>query len=128
MVCWLQICGRISSSLLSPNTTYGAYIVFQLAKRAYGFGMMPLEVEVKVGKYKTRGTVCMNEDHCTGLGLEREDEGGIVTRSDGWLEVQLGEFYNDGSGDEVKMELKETKGTHLKAGLIVNGIELRPKY
>ncbi|RVW97868.1 putative F-box protein PP2-B12 [Vitis vinifera] len=48
-------------------------------------------------------------------------------REDGWFEVELGEFYNDGGDEEVKMSLREVKGVHLKGGLIVEGIEIRPK-
>lgn len=49
-------------------------------------------------------------------------------REDGWIEIELGSFYNDGGdGKEVKMCLKEVKGQHLKGGLIVEGIEIRPK-
>ena len=36
-------------------------------------------------------------------------------------------FYNDEGDGEVKMCLMEVKGEHLKGGLIVEGIELRPK-
>ncbi|PIA36200.1 hypothetical protein AQUCO_03400247v1 [Aquilegia coerulea] len=49
-------------------------------------------------------------------------------RDDGWMEIELGEFYNDqGEDGEVQMTLTEIKGGHLKCGLIVQGIELRPK-
>ncbi|XVF31431.1 hypothetical protein REPUB_Repub16aG0145500 [Reevesia pubescens] len=49
-------------------------------------------------------------------------------REDGWIEIELGNFYNHQSTDvEVKMCLKEVIGTHLKGGLVVEGIELRPK-
>ena len=36
-------------------------------------------------------------------------------------------LYNHGVDVEVKMCLKEVTGTHLKGGLVVEGIELRPK-
>ncbi|KAK6139396.1 hypothetical protein DH2020_026860 [Rehmannia glutinosa] len=52
----------------------------------------------------------------------------LCARGDGWLEVELGEFYNDGSEKEVKMEFREIKGEQLKGGLVVEGIELRPKH
>ncbi|KAF6141068.1 hypothetical protein GIB67_006513 [Kingdonia uniflora] len=49
-------------------------------------------------------------------------------RGDGWLEIDMGEFFNDnGKEGEVQMTLTEVKGGHWKAGLIVQGIELRPK-
>ncbi|KAK9160561.1 hypothetical protein Syun_006902 [Stephania yunnanensis] len=64
--------------------------------------------------------------------LTRWDIAGLVqfpwSRGDGWMEVEMGEFYNEG-GDQrdVQMSLTEIKGGHWKAGLIVQGIELRPK-
>lgn len=128
IVCSLQISGRINTTLLSPNTTYSAYIIFQLAKRAYGLGIMPIEIEVEVGKYRTQETLCVNEDHCSNKGLQREGESNVVARNDGCLEVELGEFYNDINEDEIKMEFKEIKGAHLKTGLVIEGIELRPKH
>ncbi|OMO99447.1 Phloem protein 2-like protein [Corchorus olitorius] len=46
-------------------------------------------------------------------------------REDGWIEIELGSFYNHGDDNfEVKMCLKEVTGTHLKGGLVVEGIEL----
>ncbi|KAJ3668609.1 hypothetical protein LUZ61_022563 [Rhynchospora tenuis] len=50
-------------------------------------------------------------------------------RNDGWMEVELGEFYNkEGENSEVEMSFMEVKGRHWKRGLIVQGIEIRPKF
>ena len=35
-VCWLEISGKLSLSLLSPGTTYAAYLVFALTDDSYG--------------------------------------------------------------------------------------------
>ena len=45
------------------------------------------------------------------------------------MELELGDFFNGDQGDdeEVKMSLREAKGYHLKGGLIIEGIEVRPK-
>ncbi|THU52025.1 hypothetical protein C4D60_Mb06t37250 [Musa balbisiana] len=49
-------------------------------------------------------------------------------RDDGWMEAELGEFYNEeGEDGEVEMSLMEVKGGHWKKGLIIQGIEIRPK-
>ncbi|CAI0551483.1 unnamed protein product [Linum tenue] len=52
-----------------------------------------------------------------------------IERGDGWLEIELGRFYNEGgNGDgEEMMEtcLKEVDGVHLKGGPIVEGIKIR---
>ena len=57
----------------------------------------------------------------------------VSEREDGWFEIELGGFYNvggdyDDNNNEVKMCLKEVNGEHLKGGLIVEGIEIRPKH
>lgn len=52
----------------------------------------------------------------------------LHVRADGWFEVVMGEFFNEsGSEDEVVMNLLEIAGGHWKSGLVVEGIELRPK-
>lgn len=49
-------------------------------------------------------------------------------RDDGWMEAELGEFYIDeGEDGEVEMSLMEVRGGHWKKGLIIQGIEIRPK-
>ncbi|XP_042472860.1 F-box protein PP2-B10-like [Zingiber officinale] len=49
-------------------------------------------------------------------------------RNDGWMEIELGEFYNCGEEDkDVHVSLLEVKGGHWKIGLIIEGIEIRPK-
>nr|BAD22389.1 F-box family protein-like [Oryza sativa Japonica Group] len=49
-------------------------------------------------------------------------------RADGWMELKLGELYNEeGDDGEVCISFMETKGGHWKSGLVVQGIEIRPK-
>ncbi|KAL8245969.1 hypothetical protein R6Q59_007185 [Mikania micrantha] len=53
---------------------------------------------------------------------------GPKRRQDGWLEIELGEFYNEkGQEGELDMSMMEVKGGNWKAGLIIQGIEIRPK-
>lgn len=165
-VCWLEINGSMKSSMLSPNTMYGAYLVFkQRDGGAYGFENQPIEVSVGVageGDYQSR-TVYLEaatprrlrhqivprifsriryryldgfdaapppapssagvDSCCSGLGNEYPKE-----RGDGWLEVELGDFFN-GAGDdkEVEFGVKEVKSGGWKSGIILQGIEIRPK-
>lgn len=140
MITWLDIQGKISTKILSPNAKYGAYLIIKFAKRAYGLEKMPSEVSAELGNYKSKGQTYLRK--CSAERKEANDEESLfvlpkkdstmeeevlVEREDGWLEIELGEFYNDGSEEEVKMSLREVKGDHLKAGLIVEGIEVRPK-
>ncbi|KAL3507370.1 hypothetical protein ACH5RR_032752 [Cinchona calisaya] len=48
-------------------------------------------------------------------------------RNDGWMEIFLGEFFNNEGDGEIEMQVSETKILNWKSGLIVEGIELRPK-
>ncbi|KAK9919294.1 hypothetical protein M0R45_027899 [Rubus argutus] len=49
-------------------------------------------------------------------------------RADGWLEVELGEFLCQGEEyGELEMDCMEIKSGWGKRGLIVEGIEVRPK-
>lgn len=141
MVTWLDIQGKINTKILSPNTTYAAYLVIKLAHRAYGLDTLPSEVVVEAdGHFKYRGstslklcqgTTCVQSQEIDAQGVPRDSNLGeervLHERKDGWLEIELGEFYNGGSEKEVKMSLREVKGNHLKGGLIVEGIEIRPK-
>lgn len=148
MVCWLEIKGKINTRMLSPRTTYGAYLIVNLAGRAFGLDSLPSEVSVKVGDHESKGIVYLrhNNDNKRKQEFEmvimrhrvetlrsRVDRSGgqehvLCERDDGWLETKLGEFYCDGVNDQqVTMCLREIKGEHLKGGLIIEGIELRPK-
>ena len=50
-------------------------------------------------------------------------------RADGWMEVELGEFYieKDKNG-EVQIKLEEDDVHGLKTGIVIQGIDIRPKY
>ncbi|GFP96504.1 F-box protein pp2-b15 [Phtheirospermum japonicum] len=131
MVCWLEIRGKLNTRMLSPNTTYCAFIIIQLRDRAFGLDKAPFEVSVEVGDYKTQKTLYLELDGHKDFKARSEKEDEVVRgRVDTWLEVELGEFYNNGNDQnkEVKMWFGEIKGVHLKGGLVIQGIELRPKH
>ncbi|KAJ9703193.1 hypothetical protein PVL29_004822 [Vitis rotundifolia] len=46
-------------------------------------------------------------------------------RKDGWLEIELGEFSSEG-GEDIEMVITQL-GSHWKRGLMVEGIDIRPK-
>ncbi|CAL5321946.1 hypothetical protein CsSME_00000087 [Camellia sinensis var. sinensis] len=153
-VCWLEIHGKIKTSMLSPNTTYAAYLVFKSTEEAYGFEYQPAEVTVGItgGESETQ-TVYLDPD--TGHRQQFQiipRPGGVFNRirtrmlrpfasisrqsdsrypkarGDGWMEIQLGEYFNkDGDDGELEMSLREVRGGNWKSGLIVHGIDIRPK-
>ncbi|TKY52052.1 F-box protein PP2-B10 [Spatholobus suberectus] len=125
-VCWLEIRGGISSLALSPNTRYAAYLVFKMIN-AYGFRNRPVELSVNIfGDQGSTKTVCLDPEverpNNRFMALQRPD-----MRSDGWLEIEMGEFFNTGIEDEVQMSVMEIKGGNWKRGLFLEGIEVRPK-
>uniref|UniRef100_A0A5B7BLX5 Putative F-box protein PP2-B10-like n=1 Tax=Davidia involucrata TaxID=16924 RepID=A0A5B7BLX5_DAVIN len=124
VVWWLEICGKIDTCILSPNTTYEAYLVFKLAREAYGFHHPPSEVSVGiVGDKSETQYVYLDRSTRRESGVQYPKE-----RGDGWLEIKLGEFVNHrGEDGELEMTLMEVKGGVGKEGLIVEGIEIRPK-
>ncbi|CAN6245662.1 unnamed protein product [Urochloa humidicola] len=143
-VWWLEIRGKIDSKMLSKNSAYAAYFVFKVARGAYGLGSPFPETSVSLGGSKSTRHVSLD-----GYDSDDEDEGSWwilrsstrdrdhleipqnillpQERADGWMELEMGEFQNDAGEDgEVCISLKETSAT-VKSGLVVQGIEIRPK-
>ncbi|XP_078152711.1 F-box protein PP2-B11-like [Carex rostrata] len=126
-VCWLDIRGKIDSRILTPNTEYAAYLVFKLTDGMQGV-ICPLQTTIitLAGDIVSQHSVSIWDrpteymtDH---VRLPRE-------RPDGWSEVKLGEFDSgDGIYGEVGMSFMETSNYYSKSGLIVQGIEVRPKH
>ncbi|KAF8394142.1 hypothetical protein HHK36_020348 [Tetracentron sinense] len=158
-VCWLEIHGKMETRILSPKTTYAAYLVFKFSDdTVYGLGFHPAEVSIRFiqggdeGGGETRavylapdgtqrrqyrivprsiGRISRSISHRLRLpaSTSREREGQRPKeRGDGWMEIEMGEFFNDrGEDGEVEMSLKEVKSGHWKSGLVIQGIELRPR-
>lgn len=132
-ICWLEIQGKIETSILSPQTMYAAYLVVKFADRAYGLDFLPSEVSVEAGQQRSQALVHLRRRDSDRTSSERLrvcflDPSRVPhRRRDGWFEIELGEFYNHGGRSEVRMRLSEVKGVHLKGGLVVEGIEIRAK-
>ncbi|WJX12803.1 hypothetical protein P8452_03258 [Trifolium repens] len=145
-VWWLEIRGMINTLALSPNTQYGAYLVFKMIDPR-GFENLPVDLTVGVeGDNSSTKVVCLEPyvepqpsvrnrarrlrryRHLGDLpnrvaGLQRPSG-----RSDGWLEIEMGEFFNsDLEHEEVHMSVMETKAGEVKENFYVEGIEIRPK-
>ncbi|XP_060215470.1 putative F-box protein PP2-B12 isoform X1 [Lycium barbarum] len=125
-VCWLDIRGKIDTRRLTRKTSYSAYLVFKLTDNA-----SELEraiASVRFVKEKAEGT---DEEGYTVFLSKRKEEGenGIFPhlRSDEYMEIKLGEFFNNlGEEGEVEMRLMENKNPNWKSGIIVKGIDIRP--
>ncbi|KAK7278269.1 hypothetical protein RJT34_23295 [Clitoria ternatea] len=148
-VCWLEMQGWINTRMLSPNTLYGAYLVFKPRDCGiYGFDQQSVEVSICIAGGDTRRrTVFLDAERGRMIRYQIIPyRAGVVNRpaaaptmannndvypkqrGDGWLEVEVGDFFNEGEEDkEVQMGVYETKGGDWKGGLLVQGIEIRPK-
>ncbi|PHT48962.1 hypothetical protein CQW23_13170 [Capsicum baccatum] len=155
-VCWLDISGKINTSMLSPDTNYAAYLVFTTKSRTYGFDHQSAEGAVGIsGHEKNTQIVFLDPEAArrhmyqivprrTGFFNQMADilrrevnpppsESEAQARypqqrSDGWIEVELGEFFvKRGQDVELEMSLMEVKEGNWKSGLVVEGIEIRPK-
>ncbi|MCL7025647.1 hypothetical protein MKW94_030722 [Papaver nudicaule] len=135
-VWWLEIRGKVETRLLSPKTLYGAYLVLKLTNNAYGFNV-PVKARVEVVGIAGGGSIVCSEERRLYLDprngkpseLIEEDQFFAQVRGDGWMEVEVGHFYNEGEdlAGEVRMAVLETERGVVKSGLVVQGIELRPK-
>ncbi|KAM0878886.1 hypothetical protein ACQ4PT_034592 [Festuca glaucescens] len=156
-VCWFDISGKIPCKMLSQDTIYAAYIVFKVNEHFLGLDYPVQEASVSVGETNLTRKVCLqsnDEDENEAGAVPRhywpvrsyppqrtrrrnrrvvpphgENVGLPLKRADGWMELELGEFFNAGDGEdgEVSFSLMETKGGNWKSGLIVQGIEIRRK-
>ncbi|KAJ3672142.1 hypothetical protein LUZ60_006863 [Juncus effusus] len=148
-VCWLEIRGKISVNFLSPNTTYTCYLIYKLTDSSNGLGcplgMISQQTSVSLNKQTNRSSVCLQSFHKRLGGFRRFKKYRLMfnscetversesearegkEREDGWMEVEMGEIWcGEGVEGEVEMSMSETKG-HWKSGLLVQGIEIRPK-
>ncbi|XVF06945.1 hypothetical protein REPUB_Repub06bG0095000 [Reevesia pubescens] len=152
-VCWFEIRGKIGISMLSPMTHYKAYLVFKATSTgAYGFDFQPVEVSVGlVGTEGSKRTAYLaaergqrrrhqvvprriglfNRSRLLGIQASiptrATDDQYPKVRADGWLEIELGEFLNEGCIDgEWEMSVLEVKAGNWKGGLVIQGIEIRP--
>lgn len=152
-VCWLEMRGRISTRMLSSSTLYAAYLVFNLTASAYGFECQPVEVSVGIagndgdarkravyldpkGAQRTQqqivprraGTRILGDEARSPNPAENLDLQYPNKRADGWFEIELGDFFNEGIGDkELEMAVCEVRGGNWKSGLVIQGFEIRPK-
>nr|XP_043622435.1 F-box protein PP2-B13-like [Erigeron canadensis] len=140
----LEIEGNIKTDDLSPNTKYGAYLIIKVSACAFGLDSIPCEISISKNERPVTNTVylCplddkkerleslffMNRRRMMEKRVMVEGEGRRPSkREDGWIEIELGEFFVGEKSEEVKMSLMEVKGHQLKGGLIIEGIEIRPK-
>ncbi|KAH7521826.1 hypothetical protein FEM48_Zijuj07G0073300 [Ziziphus jujuba var. spinosa] len=130
-VSYLRIRARIQAKLLSPNTTYAAYLIY--VHRYGGVKHPPMRASVRlVGEGdETKVEEVVNDAYLLSTTVFRREDDGYhcQSRGDGWMEIKMGEFFTTEDDMEVEIFLRGTKEytAFMVSGLLVHGIELRPK-
>nr|XP_033513702.1 F-box protein PP2-B10-like isoform X1 [Nicotiana tomentosiformis] len=94
---WLDIRGKIASQMLSKRTTYVVYLVFNLAPDAFD--------GLEIGKSVVRFVNCESDNEAGERRTVRRI--GLVKaqrRVDEWMEIEMGNFFND-SGEDRDVEV-----------------------
>ncbi|KAF8019180.1 hypothetical protein BT93_H3922 [Corymbia citriodora subsp. variegata] len=121
VVWWFHIEGRIDTKMLSPRTRYAAYLIFRFNDYRRGL-YRPMESRVSA-ESDARG-----EWPNVILDPREGEPRSTRERGDGWLEIEMGEFYNENGEDGTLLcTLREVDNHTPKRGLIVEGIQFRPK-
>ncbi|KAJ8506077.1 hypothetical protein OPV22_006963 [Ensete ventricosum] len=123
-VCWLDLGGEIRSTMLSPETCYAAYFIFQLEEDSGGFQSPVQEASISIGAHVSETRAILKP------GRRRTTDPTIQvprTRDDGWMEIEMGEFLNDDYEQSVRFRFRQVTEMNWKWGLIVQGVEFRPK-
>lgn len=112
---------------LSPQTRYSVYIVFKTKNGCPGLGDIPVEVSVGlVGQESSQKLIYFVGPVDRRRDRERRDVTRPEERRDGWMEAELGEFYNEACCDDTSVSVVEIKSPYWKRGLIIQGFEFRP--
>ncbi|CAM8890446.1 hypothetical protein QQ045_024531 [Rhodiola kirilowii] len=144
-VFWFDIKGHIETRLLSPSTTYAAYLVFKFGPHTYGFGELfksyvtivgqmelgtapdqshfkPVYFRPRISSRRRHRLPNVDQDQSRNQQLPR-------AREDGWKEIEMGDFTIPSDDDVgiVRMQIKEVEVLNCKSGIIIEGIEVRPK-
>ncbi|KAJ0238007.1 putative F-box protein PP2-B6 [Hirschfeldia incana] len=123
-VCWFEILGGMHTRYLSPRTRYSVYIVFKTKNGCPGLGDLPVDAEVGlVGQESYQKLIYFVGPRGSG---RRRDVTRPEVREDGWMEAELGQFYNDSCRDDISLSVVKTDTPDWKSGLIIQGFEFRP--
>ncbi|KAM7466112.1 hypothetical protein LguiB_013674 [Lonicera macranthoides] len=122
-VCWLDIRGKIETRMLSPMTTYAAYLVYKLAPNAHDcIGPVKTSVRFLGDEVEPEGTVVYLKEQVNRQDIflrRRRVRQEPVSRlpherTDGWLEIELGEFFSD-CGEDGKVEISSAISSGFKS-------------
>ncbi|XP_074352859.1 putative F-box protein PP2-B12 [Apium graveolens] len=121
----LEVEAKISTSLLSPNTNYTAYLLVDISCHDSDFFEFGAE-----GSFETWVGIDGHGENKNVYVPQKKDKPVLITKHDSWYEVELGDYFNKGlsvGSTELRMSLREVKSGRRKGSLFIYGIEIRPK-
>ncbi|GLT87669.1 hypothetical protein SLE2022_057360 [Rubroshorea leprosula] len=105
-------------------TRYHAFLVFKLVAYAKGFENKPIDASFRLGGIQVSKQIAY-VDVDGGRGAQNGEQY-PKERGDGWVEVELGEFFN-GGGELEELEIHILSyDRYAVGGLFVQGIDIRP--
>ena len=113
----------IETKMLSPDTAYACYLVFQLPENSEGL-KCPVKARDLLNKNNKEDTIIYLRAPGP-IDLYR-DKRVPENREDGWMEVRVWEFVYNNEIKDIPMELKLVCLGGTMAGLTVCGVEFRP--
>ena len=119
-VCWLYVKARIETKILSIRTNYAAYLVLKFIDTSYGFETRPVDFGVYFDGSDNGERRKVVLDPPANMPKLSQDRG------NGWMEIEMGEFFNE-TGEDGTVVCSVFGFDDAKSGIIIQGIELRPK-
>lgn len=117
--------------MLSPHTTYETYLVFKLYEDAYGLNSANASIRFVNEREEVpadEASTVYPDTRTSAHNIEQQNGERSQRRKDEWMEIKTGEFETGTrDDDEVETRFMSTDGYVIKGGLIVQGIEFRPK-
>ncbi|KAK9050802.1 hypothetical protein SSX86_030229 [Deinandra increscens subsp. villosa] len=133
------IISKFNSKMLSPQTTYAAYLAYNLPDDYKSVDQPPhVQVVDKDSDSKEAYNIFLctpqtphinwneKEEKTTNPSSRRKIKGLPKRRSDGWMEVQVHEFQTRATTRMISTRLKLSSYDMSLKGVIVQGLEFRP--
>lgn len=116
-VWWFEVRGSFSTKVLSPKTAYTVVFHFKFEGQRRGFKNRHVDFTVNhVGSLSNGKRVILDPPG-----------DGVHQREDGWMEVEMGDFFNENDDDLVEFRIGETNCGYTKSDIVIEGVEFRPK-
>lgn len=97
--------------------------VYKFVKSRQGFDTKPIEFDVYFEGSDNHKRHSALLDPAINMSPQLSQD-----RGDGWIEIEMGEFFNENGDDGIVVCRLYESGSVKKHGIIIQGIELRPTY